>query len=142
PPKRLQKVYGIFVTTNKIWSFFTKFDLKTLQLNPMHNHNNPWKHNFECDIIKGIRLALNMSQRKLIELTSVDVSKYESHKSTPTINSLKKLCTGFNISLGGLFLMVDELEQGRRTVPQAVNILIEWEVNERFLSLAMEQMRS
>lgn len=66
--------------------------------------------------IMALRTQLNLSQAELAELVGVTnkaVSKWETGKSKPTTNTIRKLASLFKIDINELLLMRDEEKNSR-----------------------------
>ena len=96
------------------------------------------KKSIECEILKGLRMTQNLSQRKLEIISDVDVSKYESNVCQPGMDCLKRLCIGLKITRSGLFLFSEQVEKGKLSIAQAVEILKDWENNGSIIKMAID----
>ena len=59
------------------------------------------------DRLQQLRCEHDYSQEELIESTHLDISRYETGDSTPTLRSVLKLCKLYNISLAEFFAPMD-----------------------------------
>ncbi len=62
--------------------------------------------------LQQLRNAHHLSQEELIESTHLDISRYETGCSTPTLPSILKLCKFYKISLADFFAPFDYPAQG------------------------------
>lgn len=53
--------------------------------------------------MQQLRKEYGFSQEDVIEFTHLDISRYETGDSTPTLSSILKLCTLYKITLGEFF---------------------------------------
>jgi transcriptional regulator with XRE-family HTH domain len=53
--------------------------------------------------MQQLRKEHGYSQEDVIEFTHLDVSRYETGDSTPTLSSILKLCTLYKLTLGEFF---------------------------------------
>ena len=59
------------------------------------------------DRLQQLRCEHDYSQEELIESTHLDISRYETGDSPPTLRSVLKLCKLYNISIAEFFAPMD-----------------------------------
>lgn len=65
-----------------------------------------WDEAFQKSLIermRQLRSKADFSQEKVIELTHLDISRYEAGNSTPSLRSIVKLCELYGITIADFF---------------------------------------
>jgi len=76
----------------------------------MKKNNKYWDETFQKLLIERmqqLRNAYGFSQEDVIESTHLDISRYETGDSTPTLSSILKLCRLYNITIVEFFAPIN-----------------------------------
>ncbi|WP_363316802.1 helix-turn-helix transcriptional regulator [uncultured Alistipes sp.] len=72
----------------------------------MKKDNKSWDCTFQKLLVERLRQLKNecaLSQEQVIESTHLDISRYETGDSTPSLPSILKLCKLYNIPISEFF---------------------------------------
>ena len=91
-------------------------------------------------LLRGLRISRGYSQNLVFHRIGVDVSKYESGKCVPKLNSINKLCNLYGISLSGFLAICEECLNKRIDMLRAMEILKRWSDYDKVLHMAIEMI--
>ena len=76
----------------------------------MNKAGKYWDEAFQSSLIKRmkqLRREYGYSQEEVIEATHLDISRYETGESTPSMRSIVKLCKFYHITLAEFFAPIN-----------------------------------
>lgn len=92
------------------------------------------------ELLKGLRIKKGLSQDQVFQECRVDVSKHEARNCVPKTSAIIKLCKLYGIRFAGFWVVFDEYENGRISLPKALEILDQWSNHNPTLQIAVEMI--
>lgn len=82
------------------------------------------RHQVIMDLLKGIRINKGLSKNWVLKISEVDVSKYESGKCTPKLESITSLCEAYDIDIILFWMACRACQNNAISLKCAVELLI------------------